>query len=77
MAENITFTTIQQKLGVAVGTGETNLKTTLDGLGDNPSTTDMLKMQHQIQAWSMLVQIQGTVTKELADTLKSVIQKAA
>lgn len=77
MADNITFNAISTKLGGVVTARETALKTTLDGLNENPSTADMLKMQHEIQQWSILTQIQSTITKELADTLKGVIQKAA
>ncbi|MFP3700179.1 EscF/YscF/HrpA family type III secretion system needle major subunit [Burkholderia sp. SIMBA_013] len=37
----------------------------------------MLKMQQQVQQWTMLIEIQSTITKQIADSLKGVIQKAS
>ena len=33
-------------------------------------------MQVGLQKWSMLIQLQSTITKELGDALKGIIQKA-
>lgn len=74
---DITFNAINTKLGGVTTARETALKTTLDAMDENPTTAQMLKMQHEIQQWSILTQIQSTITKELSDTLKGVIQKAA
>ena len=37
----------------------------------------MLEVQQQLQQWTMMTQVQSTVVKELGDTLKGVVQKAA
>ena len=37
----------------------------------------MLDLQAVMQQWTMMTQVQSTVVKELGDTLKGVIQKAA
>lgn len=61
-------------------TQEARLRDTLAGIGNADGTvdqTDMLRMQQEIQQWSMLVDIQSTITKQISDSIKSVIQKAA
>ena len=49
-------------------------RTNADG---SVSQADMLKMQQQVQQWTMLIEIQSTITKQIADSLKGVIQKAS
>ena len=44
---------------------------------DNVTSADMLSLQADMQQWTMMTQIQSTVVKELGDTMKGVIQKAA
>ena len=44
---------------------------------DTIDTADMLKLQQVMQQWTMMTQVQSTVVKELGDTLKGIIQKAA
>lgn len=58
---------------------ETRLRDTLAQIGskgDAVDQTDMLRMQQQVQQWTMLVEIQSTITKQISDSIKSVIQKA-
>jgi type III secretion protein F len=50
------------------------MRTNADG---SVSQADMLQMQQQIQQWTMLIEIQSTITKQIADSLKGVIQKAS
>lgn len=45
--------------------------------GDAVTMTDMLQMQQQIRQWSIMTQLQSTIAKDLADALKSVIQRSA
>lgn len=60
---------------------ESKLKETMASMaskGDGAMNSyDMLQMQQQVQQWSIMVDIQGTITKQLADSLKSVVQKSA
>ena len=73
----LNFNVIKEKISGNTATYETNLKANIDGIGANPTTADMLKLQFDIQQWSVMTNLQSTITKELGDTLKSVIQKAA
>lgn len=76
-ASGLTFDSINSSIAQVTTTREAALKQTIGGLGESPSTSDMLKMQQEIQQWSMFTQIQSTIVKELSDAMKGVIQKAA
>jgi type III secretion protein F len=58
-------------------TQEDDLKTAIQKTGSNPSTADLLALQQGVSQWSMTVQIQSTMVKELSDAMKGVIQKAS
>jgi len=75
----INFDLVNRTLYSAVTARETDLRSTIERVGnlDNPSTTDLLLMQQDVQQWSMMIQIQSTVVKELSDSMKGIIQKAA
>lgn len=74
---SITFDSINSSIAQITSRREATLKTTLEGMGESPNTTDMLMMQQQIQQWSIYTQIQSTIVKEISDAMKGVIQKAA
>ncbi|ODS93668.1 MAG: hypothetical protein ABS45_01485 [Comamonas sp. SCN 65-56] len=77
MANGISFDLIANTLG-AVGTArESELRGMITGLGPDATTLDLLKLQQQMQQWTMFTQIQSTVVKEVGDAMKGVIQKAA
>lgn len=76
-ASGLTFDSINSSIAQVTTTREAALKQTISGLGESPTTSDMLKMQQEIQQWSMFTQIQSTIVKELSDAMKGVIQKAA
>jgi len=61
----------------SIGRQEQDLKTTIEKAGNNPTTGDLLMLQQGVQKWSMTVQIQSTMVKELSDAMKGVIQKAS
>lgn len=61
----------------ALETRETALRGTLESASAEPTTMEMLKMQQQVQSWSMLVQIVSTIYKEVSDALKGVVQKSS
>jgi len=77
----LNFNAINNTIYKGIESQETKLRTTLTSLGNNAdgnvSQAEMLQMQQQIQQWTMMIDIQGTITKQIADSLKGVIQKAA
>lgn len=77
LGTGLTFDSINSSIAQVTTRREASLKELIAGLGDSPSTADMLSMQQQIQQWSMFTQIQSTIVKELSDAMKGVIQKAA
>lgn len=77
MTIGISFDTISSSLGAVGVRREGELKTMITSLDEKASTLDLIKLQQQIQQWTMFTQIQSTVTKEVADAMKGVIQKAA
>ena len=44
--------------------------------GDNVTSGDLLQVQTDLQKWTLTTNIQSTLTKELGDALKGIIQKA-
>ncbi len=72
----ITFDYINNSVASVVQSREADLKGQISKLGANPSTTDLLNLQQQIQQWTMVTQIQSTLVKEISDAMKGVIQKA-
>ena len=73
----INFNNLNNTLGKVSQTREAELQSTITSMDDSATTTDLLKLQQQIQQWTMFTQIQSTVVKEVADTMKGVIQRAA
>ena len=73
----ITFQTLNSSLAQVTARREAELQNTITGLGDNPSTGDLLVLQQQMQQWTMFTQIQSTIVKDISDAMKGVIQKAA
>ena len=72
----INFSMLSSTIGSVLTTSEGNLRDRISNLGENPTQTELLMMQADLQ-WSMLIQLQSTITKELGDALKGIIQKAA
>lgn len=76
-SSGINFAYLSEKIGGILDTAETALRSKIDGLGPNPTQTQLLGMQSDLQKWTMMVQLQSTITKELGDALKGIIQKSA
>jgi len=72
----ITFDYINSSVAIVVQSRESDLKVQISKLGANPTTSDLLNLQQQIQQWTMVTQIQSTLVKEISDAMKGVIQKA-
>ncbi|MBB6562925.1 type III secretion protein F [Acidovorax soli] len=73
----INFNNLNNTLGKVSQAREAELQNTITSMDDSATTTDLLRLQQQIQQWTMFTQIQSTVVKEVADAMKGVIQKAA
>ena len=80
-SSGLNFNSVNSMIYDSIRSQESNLQTTLSNLRTNAdgsvSQADMLKMQQQVQQWTMLIEIQSTITKQIADSLKGVIQKAS
>ena len=77
----LNFNTVNNTIYAALQTQETRLRATLASIQSdadgNVSQADLLRMQQQVQQWTMMVDIQSTITKQIADSLKGVIQKSS
>jgi type III secretion protein F len=75
------FNTVNNTIYTALQSQETRLRATLASIqtdsDGNVSQADLLRMQQQVQQWTMMVEIQSTMTKQIADSLKGVIQKSS
>ncbi|OZI39921.1 type III secretion protein [Bordetella genomosp. 5] len=80
-SSGLNFNTINDTLYQGIRSQETQLRSTLSTLGTNADGTvnqaDLLAMQQQVQQWTMMIDIQSTITKQVADSLKGVIQKSS
>ena len=73
---SVTFQGINNAVLTSVQDKENTLKAQIAALGPNPTTQDLLVLQQKIQEWTMLVELQSTLAKTTAETMKGVIQKA-
>lgn len=73
----ITFESINNSISQLTTARENDLQNTINNLGDNPSTGDLLNLQAQVQQWTMFTQIESTIVKDVSDAMKGVIQKAS
>ena len=73
----LNFDNVNKSIYEGIRTQETKLQTTISTIGSKAdgavSQSDMLLMQQQIQQWSMMVEIQSTITKQIADSLKDIL----
>ena len=72
-----TITGIGATTEISAGTAETALNTAITNLGSDPSPTDMLKVQRQLSIYTILIDLSSSLTKSLADSIKSIIQKTS
>ncbi|SEK10174.1 type III secretion protein F [Variovorax sp. OK605] len=77
VGNSVTFQSINNSVANVTQRAEANLQTRIAAMGDNPTTSDLLGLQQEVQQWNMFTQIQSTLVKEVADAMKGVIQKAA
>lgn len=75
----LTFETIGAFNTAVVSVNEVSLGakiTALNAKGDTVTSGDLLQVQTDLQKWTLATNIQSTLTKELGDALKGIIQKA-
>jgi type III secretion protein F len=75
----LTFAAIGSFNTSVVSVAETSLGakiTALNAKGDAVTSGDLLQVQTDLQKWTLTTNIQSTLTKELGDALKGIIQKA-
>ncbi|MPM17305.1 hypothetical protein SDC9_63693 [bioreactor metagenome] len=79
ISTGMTFNTVSTAIGNASSSIEATLRQKITDIqgAENVTTAQMLDLQAVMQQWTMMTQVQSTVVKELGDTLKGVIQKAA
>lgn len=75
--EGISFSVINDTMVNAINTQETSLRAAIQSAGNNPTTTQLLSLQQQIQQWTILTDLQATLSKTIADAMRGVIQKSA
>lgn len=73
---SVSFSGIESTIGANITSQETKLNNALASIGSDPSTADLLALQSATQRWGMMSDIQATIIKSLADSMKSIIQKA-
>jgi len=72
----LTLGTINDTLSPKIETADTNITTSLEALGTDPSPVEMLKMQREIATLTIMIDIQATLTKSLGDSIKGIVQKS-
>jgi len=76
----LNFNNLNNAIYNSISTQEAKLRETIESLGKdadgNVSQTDLLKLQQETQQWTMMIELQSTLTKQIADSLKGIIQKA-
>ena len=76
---SLSFTAINSFNTSVVAVNEASLGakiTALNSKGDSVTTGDLLAVQSDMAKWTLATNIQSTLTKELGDALKGIIQKA-
>ena len=80
-SSSITFDTVNNTLYAGVRTEETQLRDLLTKIQSeadgNVSQTDLLMFQQQVTQWTLMINIQSTITKQISDSLNGIIQKSS
>jgi type III secretion protein F len=77
----LNFNALNNTIYDSINSQETQLRDTISNISTdadgNVSQTDLLKLQQQTQQWTMMIDLQSTITKQISDSLKGVIQKSS
>ena len=71
----LTLDEIENKMANNIRRSETSLKSTMNTTNSTPES--LLLMQKSLSEYTMSIQLQSTLVKELSDALKSILQKTA
>lgn len=71
----IDLNSLQRNFDPLLKKNENDLDAQIKAAGDNPTPEDLLKMQRGMERMTLMVQLESTTTKTLADALKAVVQK--
>jgi type III secretion protein F len=79
MSDGLSFVEIAETLGKASGAAEDDMRVKMRELASkgDVSSKDLMMFQAELQKWNLMHQMQSTMVKDLGDTLKGIIQKAA
>ncbi|MCX5590260.1 EscF/YscF/HrpA family type III secretion system needle major subunit [Alcaligenes endophyticus] len=79
-SQGLSLTQVNQSIYQGLSTQEAKLRDTLASIGSKAdgavTQAELLRMQQEVQQWTMLIDIQSTITKQIGDSIKSVIQKS-
>lgn len=73
----LTFDNIVSSFSTAYDNSTAAVNSAIANMQNSQDPTALLQMQMAMQKWSMLVELQGTLSKTLSDTMKGIIQKAS
>jgi type III secretion protein F len=73
-ATGLSFNSVSNTMQPFMDKTESDLRVVLATGGD--STSDLLAMQQAVTKWTLTIQMQTTIIKELGDAMKGVIQKS-
>ncbi|HLO78027.1 MAG TPA: EscF/YscF/HrpA family type III secretion system needle major subunit [Magnetospirillum sp.] len=73
---SITFSQLSNTLGTTVTAKQQELETFIGSM-DPTDTSSLIKLQQMQQEWTMLIQLQSTLIKDIGDALKGIVQKAS
>ncbi len=78
MTESVGFSinTMFDRVSETIAKKGEELNTTLNGMGDEISDQDMLKMQFQLNQYNTMLEMASTVSKALTDEAKQIAQRA-
>lgn len=72
---SITFNQLSNTLGTTVTAKQQELETFIGSM-DPTDTSSLIKLQQMQQEWTMLIQLQSTLIKDIGDALKGIVQKS-
>jgi type III secretion protein F len=79
VGSSVTFDLLNNTIYKGIQTQETNLVNELNTLGSQSdvSATDLLQAQQLQQQWTMMINMQSTMSKDISDALKGIIQNSS
>ena len=79
-SNGLNFNHLNRTLFQGIRAQETKLRNTISTMGSEAdgslTQTELLVVQQQVQQWTMMIELHSTITKQIADALRGVIQKS-